>query len=124
MGVTSHGDFSKTRHFLNKLLRGDIWSDLDRYGQLGVEALAQMTPVNTGLTAESWGYRVIDRPGQKGIQWFNTNVDDQGTPVAILIQYGHGTRTGGYVAGRDYINPAMRSIFDAIANDIWKKVSI
>lgn len=121
--VTSSGNFDKTKHFLEKLVHGDIYSDLDRYGQMGVEALAAATPIDSGRTAESWHYRVINRSHQKGIEWYNSNIDGQGTPVAILIQYGHGTGTGGYVAGRDYINPAMRPLFDEIANDIWKKVN-
>lgn len=121
--LSSPGNFNKTSHFLNRLLHGDIYRDLDRYGQMGVEALSRMTPVNSGHTAQSWGYRVINEHGRKGVMWFNTNLDNQGTPIAILIQYGHGTGTGGYVSGRDFINPAMRPIFDQIANDIWKKVS-
>lgn len=121
IGVTSKGDFRKTKDFLNKMLRGDIFSDLDRYGQLGVEALAKATPVDTTLTANSWGYRVIKNKRRPGIIWFNTNKVN-GTSVAILIQYGHATGTGGYVNGRDFINPAMRPIFDKIADDVWKKV--
>lgn len=121
--LRSPGSFDKTASFLNRLLHGDLYRELDRYGQLGVEALSRMTPKDSGLTAQSWGYRIIDRHGQKGIEWYNTNIDAQGSPVAILIQYGHGTGTGGYVAGRDFINPAIRPVFDEIANDIWKKVS-
>lgn len=122
MKITAKGDFHKTRDFLNKLLRGDQYSDLDRYGQMGVEALARATPVNTGRSAASWGYRVINERHRKGIQWYNTNIDSQGTPIVILIQYGHGTGTGGYIAGRDFINPAMRPLFDQIAHEVWKKV--
>lgn len=123
MSISGKGSLDKTKQFLEKLLRGDIYSDLDRYGQMGVEALAAATPVNTGRTAQSWSYKVIYRAHQKGIEWYNSNVDDQGTPVAILIQYGHGTGTGGYIAGRDFINPAIRPLFDEIANDVWKKVN-
>lgn len=121
--LSSPGNFDKTTNFLKKLIHGDLYSDLDRYGQMGVEALSRATPINTGHTAESWSYRVIDEHTRKGIVWYNSNVDAAGVPVAILIQYGHGTGTGGYVAGRDFINPAMRPLFDEIANDIWKKVS-
>jgi hypothetical protein len=88
---------------------------------MGVNALANSTPVETGLTARSWQYRIVkDRRGPT-IEWYNTN-QVNGTPVAILIQYGHGTGTGGYVAGRDYINPAMRPIFDTIADEVWRRV--
>lgn len=121
LGVTSRGNYNKTDSFLKKLLTGDIYSNFNRYGQLGIDALSQSTPIESGLTSSSWGYRIIKNRRHPGIEWFNTNVAS-GTPVAILIQYGHGTGTGGYVSGRDYINPAMRSIFDNIANDIWKKV--
>lgn len=122
-GVENSGDFSRTKQFFNKLLHGGLYSDLDKYGRMGVEALARATPVETGVTAESWGYRVIRNSRHPGIEWYNTNIVSGGTPVVILIQYGHGTGTGGYVAGRDFINPAMRPVFDEIANDIWKKVS-
>lgn len=121
--VKSNGNFSKTRGFLNKLLHGDIYSDLDRYGQMGVEALAAATPKDSGLTAHSWAYRLIKDRRRPGIEWYNTNPAGlSGTSVAILIQYGHGTGTGGYVPGHDFINPAMRPIFDAISADVWKKV--
>lgn len=120
IGITSRGDFSKTEGFLAKILRGDIFRDLNNYGQQGVEALSRATPVDTGKTAMSWNYRVI-RGRRPGIEWFNTNTEN-GTSVAILIQYGHGTGTGGYVQGRDFINPAIRPIFDRIADDVWKKV--
>lgn len=120
--LTSTGDFKKTRDYLSKFLRGVFFADLDRYGQMGVEALAKSTPVDSRLTATSWRYRVIQGKAP-GIQWYNTNITSGGTPVAILIQYGHGTGTGGYVAGRDFINPAMRPVFDKIANEIRKKVT-
>lgn len=119
--VNSKGDFSKTKEFFNKLRRGDAYSELARYGQIGVDALARSTPVESGLTANSWYYKVftdIDRPR---IEWHNTNIVS-GVPVVILLQYGHGTGTGGYVSGRDFINPVMQSIFDQIADDVWKKV--
>lgn len=121
IGITSRGDFSKTQSFLTRMLRGDPFSALDRYGQMGVDALARATPVDTGLTAASWKYRITREKGRVGIEWYNTHTVS-GTQVAILIQYGHGTGTGGYVAGRDYINPAMQPLFDQIADDMWKKV--
>jgi hypothetical protein len=122
LGISTSGDHNKTIRSLQRLTKsGDIFSGLDRYGQMGVDALSRATPVDSNRTANSWGYRIVrDRRGV-GIEWFNTN-DANGTPVAILIQYGHGTGTGGYVHGRDFINPAMRPVFDTIANEIWKKV--
>ncbi len=89
---------------------------------MGVDALSSATPVDSSLTAKSWGYRVIKDRSRPGIEWYNTNIPGS-TPVAILIQYGHATGTGGYVSGRDYINPAMRPIFDQIAVDVWKEVT-
>lgn len=118
--IESRGNHNKTSSFLTKLLRGDIYSDLNRYGEMGVEALSKATPVASSLTANSWEYRII-KGKRPGIEWYNTNVVN-GTPVAILIQYGHGTGTGGYVQGRDFINPAMQPVFDRIAADVWKKV--
>lgn len=121
IGVTSSGDLKRTNNFLKKLLSSDIYSDLNRYGQMGVQALSKATPVDSSLTANSWAYRIIKDRRRPGIEWYNTNVVN-GTPVAILIQYGHGTGTGGYVRGRDFINPAMRPVFDKIADNVWKKV--
>jgi len=119
--VTSEGNFNKTRAFFNRIHSGAIFSNLNRYGQMGIDVLAHATPVDTGLTAHSWGYRIKkDRHGPT-IEWYNRNLAND-TPVAILIQYGHGTGTGGYVAGRDYINPAIRPIFDQIADSLWKEV--
>ena len=120
IGITSRGDHKKSSDFLKRMLTGDIYSDFNRYGEMGVRALASATPVDSSLTAKSWRYRII-KGRQPTIEWYNTNVVS-GTSVAILIQYGHGTGTGGYVVGRDYINPAMRPIFDQIADDVWKKV--
>lgn len=121
ISITSEGNFKKTNDFLSRLVKGDIFSDLDRYGQMGVEALSKATPVDTRLTATSWRYRVI-KGKNPGIEWYNTSGTSDGMSVAILIQYGHATGTGGYVAGRDFINPAMRPVFDKIADDVWKKV--
>lgn len=121
IGVTSSGDFNKTTDSLKKLLDNKLFEDLERYGQLGVDALSRATPVDTRLTAGSWKYRVI-KGKRPGVEWYNTSLTTDGTPVAILIQYGHATGTGGYVQGRDFINPAMRPVFDKIADDVWKKV--
>lgn len=121
ISITGSGDLKRTRSFLEKLMRNDIFSDLDRFGRMGVDALSNATPVNSGLTSVSWGYRVIRDRRSPGIEWFNSNPAGN-TSVAVLIQYGHGTGTGGYVQGRDFINPAMRPMFDRIADDVWKKV--
>lgn len=112
----------KTEKFLESLQSGDFLSGLDKYGKAGVQALSDATPVDTGETSSSWGYRVGTARGYQFIEWYNTH-SEGGAPIAILIQYGHGTGTGGYVSGTDYINPAMRPIFDRITAEIWKQVT-
>ena len=122
--ITLHtsGSFDKTESFLKTLSRGDMFRQLDAFGREGVAALAAATPVESGVTAASWNYTIKrDRSGAS-ITWTNTHVVN-GAPIAILLQYGHGTGTGGYVEGRDYINPAIRPIFDKIANSVWKVVT-
>jgi len=122
MVVIKHsGDFRNTERFLNRAKKADIRSILDSYGQQGVRALAAATPVDSGITAGSWGYTVSVRRGSYSIEWINSNVVD-GVPIAIILQYGHGTRNGGYVEGRDYINPVIRPIFDKIAENVWREV--
>lgn len=121
ISVSNKGDYKKTIDFLKRLNSGDFFKDLNHYGAMGVAALEKATPVDSRLTANSWKYRVIKDRKRPGIEWYNTNAVND-TPVVILIQYGHATGTGGYVQGRDFINPAMRPIFDKIANDVWKKV--
>ncbi len=122
IGANSPGDFKKTNSFLDRLLKGDAFANLDRYGRMGVDALSSITPVDSSLTADSWGYRVIDNRERPGIEWYNTNLVD-GIPVVILIQYGHATGTGGFVAGIDFVNPAIQPIFDQIAADVWREVT-
>ena len=121
ISITSKGDYKRTLDFLNRSRRGDVFPDLNSYGRIGVNALRRVTPVDTGLTASSWDYRIIKGKHGPTIEWFNTN-GKNGTSVAILIQYGHATGTGGYVIGKNYINPAMHPLFDTIANDVWKAV--
>ncbi len=116
------GDFSKTESFLKKLRKLDLDSILNKYGQLGVQALAKATPVDTGKTAESWDYTIKKERGSVTITWTNSNVNN-GVPIALLIQYGHGTGTGGYVQGIDYIKPAIRPIFDDLAKALWEEVT-
>jgi hypothetical protein len=120
--VTQKGSFEKIEKFLRTSMDQRISAVLQRYGSTGVNALRAATPVDTNLAASSWGFRV-SRESRSGWVLTFTNSDiETGFPVAIMIQYGHGTGTGGYVAGRDYINPAIQPIFDKISNDLWKEV--
>lgn len=120
--ATSTGSFDKTVSFLNKLKSGKMFDNLNRYGRVGVDALSRATPQDTGLASNSWGYQVSQTTDKVSISWFNTDVEG-GVNIAIIIQYGHGTGTGGYVQGRDYINPAMRPVFDKILDDVWRQVT-
>ncbi len=123
-GVVSfkhRGNFNKLESFLQKASRASYKDVLKRYGQIGVQALSSATPVDTGLTASSWNFEIHESGSTISIVWTNSNVV-AGVPVAILLQYGHGTGTGGYVTGIDYINPALKPIFDDIANAAWKEV--
>jgi hypothetical protein len=120
--LTCDGIYKETADWLDGLKPADIFVNLDHYGRLGVDALMMATPVDTGLAASSWGYRVIDDKRGPSIEWYNDDIEG-GYSVVILLQYGHGTRGGGYVQGRDFINPAIQPVFDSIAKDIWEKVS-
>lgn len=115
------GDFSKLTSFLNNLKGVFGLSDLDKYGKRGVDALASATPYDTGNTAGSWYYKINREGTSVSIEFCNYNVN-QGVPIAIILQYGHGTGTGGWIEGRDYINPTIQPIFDEILNDVWKEV--
>lgn len=119
--LTSKGDFSRTFKFLNKMKNFKIDSILERYAQQGVSALASATPIDSGTTANSWGYEIVYSGEGATIYWTNTN-SNKGVVIAVILQYGHGTGTGGYVQGRDYINPAMRPVFDQIAEAAWREV--
>ena len=116
------GELKKTYFFLNRILNRDIYKKLDECGEKGVNALSSATPVDTGRTATSWYYESRITKNHIEIVWKNSNVNN-GVPIAIILQYGHGTRTGGYVAGRDYINPAIAPIFDELADSVWKEVT-
>lgn len=116
------GDFSKTLKYLGKVKKPIRPGILDKYGQEGVAALASATPVDTGLTARSWYYKIENNNGSSKISFFNSNIQN-GVPIAIILQYGHGTGTGGWVEGRDYINPAVQPIFDRIVNEAWREVT-
>ena len=116
------GDFSKLTSFLEKAKETIKLGDLDRYGREGVAALSSATPVDSGLTASSWYYKIENKNGSAIISFYNSNVNN-GVPIAIILQYGHGTNNGGWVEGRDYINPAILPIFEKIANDAWEEVT-
>ena len=120
--VGDKGDFKKTFKFLRAMKEKRFLKNLDKYGQMGVDALAAATPKRTGLTAESWTYDITDNGEQLIISWNNTNVQKGYYNVALMIQYGHGTGTGGWIKGIDYINPALKPVFDKIADAVWMEV--
>jgi hypothetical protein len=119
---TEKGDFSNTERWLARLKSAQLFAVLNKYGSLGQNALSNATPVDSGLAASSWSYSIVQRPGYYSIRWHNSDIEN-GFPVAVMIQYGHGTGTGGYVQGRDYINPAIRPIFDQIVAEAVREVS-
>lgn len=123
ISVSSKGDFKNTNQFLKSMNDRSYLQVLNKYGQEGVNALSSATPTNSGETANSWFYEVtMSKNGSAKITWSNSNVVN-GAPVAILIQYGHATGNGGYVRGIDYINPALKPVFDKIANAVWREVT-
>jgi hypothetical protein len=122
ISFSSKGSFSKTEKFLTKMSRGEIFQILDGLGKEGVSALAAATPTESGETAGAWGYEISRGIGRTTIAWTNSHVVN-GVPIAIILQYGHGTGTGGYVQGRDYINPAIQPVFNKIADRAWKAVT-
>lgn len=121
--IRQKGDFSKLTSFLEKAKEKIKLGNLDKYGRKGVEALSSATPKDTGLTANSWYYEIIHEPESVSITFNNTNIN-KGVPIAIILQYGHGTRNGGWVEGVDYINPALKPIFEQIAEEAWEEVTI
>ena len=116
------GDFSKMTHFLERAKESVRIGDLDKYGREGVAALSSATPIDSGETANSWSYEITNKDGSATITFKNSNIQN-GVPIAIILQYGHGTRNGGWVQGRDYINPAIQPIFDEIVNNAWREVT-
>lgn len=120
--LSSSGDFSRTTKWLNSLDPNYLFRRLDKYGKQGVEALREATPKDTGKTADSWDYEISIGKDRASITWTNSN-RNQGVPIALMIQYGHGMPNGGYVKGIDYINPALKPIFEDITNTLWMEVS-
>lgn len=116
------GDFSKTTRYFEQLKKNTITRVLDYFGKKGVAALSAATPVDTGLTAASWYYEIVHTKTGVSLNFGNSNVQS-GVPIAIILQYGHGTRNGGWVQGRDYINPAVQPIFDELAKKAWEEVT-
>jgi hypothetical protein len=122
--ILTRGKSNKTEDFLQQMLKRRYLANLESYGEQGVRALEQATPKDTGQTARSWHYRIIRSYKFPGIEWYNDEAADDGkTPVVILIQYGHATRGGDYIQGRDFINPTMEPLFDRFADDIWRRVA-
>lgn len=122
IGFRVKGDFSKATRYFEKVKGAVKLSDFDKYGKEGVAALASATPVDSGLTAASWSYKITRTDGSIVITFHNSNIN-KGVPIAIILQYGHGTGTGGWVEGRDYINPAIQPIFDKIVKEAWEEVT-
>jgi len=122
--VTNRGSFRHMEAFAKRIQSRSYLTQLAKYGPIGVAELQKATPKDSSETANSWYYEIVDKPGYFAIHWYNANVEDPGRiPIAVLIQYGHGTGGGSYVEGVDYINPALRPIFDQIAVDMWKEVT-
>jgi hypothetical protein len=122
LSVTQRGNWDITTNWLKRMSDGDIFATLSQFGQAGVAALSAATPAETGLTGQSWYYEIVQRKGYYSIRWRNSHMVD-GRPIAILLQYGHGTRQGGYVQGRDYIMPAIRPVFEQIDAEMRKVVN-
>lgn len=121
--VRSKGDWKKTRNFLRQAILNKELAVLEKYGKKGVEALTEMTPIDSGLTASSWYYQIVrDNNGQIALQFCNSNIKDY-VSIAIILQYGHASRSGTWVEGQDYINPAIKPIFDQIASEVWREVT-
>lgn len=122
ISISQKGDFSKLTSFLERMKNVIKIGDLDKYGCEGVAALSAATPKDSGLTANSWYYKIERGKDSVSISFYNSNVN-KGVPIAVILQYGHGTRNGGYVEGIDYINPAIQPVFNKIAEDAWKEVT-
>ena len=122
ISIRQKGDFSRLTRYLERAKEAVHLGILDKYGREGVLALSAATPVETGLTAKSWYYKIENKDGVATLSFHNSNIQN-GVPIAIILQYGHGTRNGGWVQGRDYINPAVQPLFDRIAKEAWREVT-
>lgn len=122
IGFKTKGSFKNIYKFLNKMSSRTLYNKLKKYGEQGVEALVKATPVDTGQTALSWSYKIETTNGRVTISWWNSNTVDE-VPIALVIQYGHVTGSGGWVEGRDYINPAIQPVFDKMVDAVWKEVT-
>lgn len=120
--VEAKGNFDKTEKFLKKMSKREVRSTLNKYGERGVALLRQSTPVRSGRTASSWSFKINSSGGRHEIIWSNSNVN-RGVNIAMIIQYGHGTRNGGYVQGIDYINPVTAQVFEEMADELWREVT-
>ena len=116
------GNFESTTSFLNRMMKSNHRNILEKYAKKGVDALSSATPVKTGKTSQSWSYKINYQDGRYEINWTNSNTND-GVNIALILQYGHGTRRGGYVKGIDYINPALRQVFEEMTNELWGEVT-
>ena len=119
--VKHKGSFNRTTRFLHDILRLDYKTIMARYGRMGIKELSAATPIDSGITADSWYYEIHELPTGLSIVWSNKNIND-GVNIAIILRYGHGTGTGGYVVGRNYISPAIRPVFDEMADSVWKEL--
>ena len=122
ISIKSSGDFKNTEKFLGAMKDQTMYKVLEPYARSGVDALSAATPTETGKTAASWGYEITIEQGHCRIDWTNDNINER-VNIAVILQYGHGTRNGGYVQGVDYINPALKPVFDRLAKDAWKEVT-
>lgn len=120
--MSEKGDFKKTFRFLKAMKEKKFLSNLDKYGERGVQLLSENTPRDTGLTASSWYYKIEDDGNTLKLTWYNSNIKKDYFNVALMLQYGHATKNGGWVEGIDYINPALKPLFDEMEKDIWEEV--
>ena len=122
ISITNKGDLAKTFNFLNSSKKFNASNIMNKYGKEGVSLLSKNTPIDSGKTSQSWSYKIENLKGKTTINWYNSNVVN-GVNIAIILQYGHGTQSGGYVSGRDYINPALLPLFNTMANELWMEVN-
>ena len=121
ISISHSGNFNNIERFLEKMKKRDVIRVLNKYGKMGVDYLSNDTPIDSGETASSWSYEIDLKNGRYMIYWSNSNVN-QGVNIAIILQYGHATKNGGYVQGIDYINPALAKVFEQMANELWGEV--